>query len=739
MTNKYILATVMLLAAGYVNAQNKLSPSAISILEEYKEKPLSRSAAPEVCAIVTLNTPDDIDRFEALGLEIMDVRNGIVLVQIPMDRVEEVAALDCVRDIQFGQQAYPMMDKARESGGVDKVHSGQNLPKAYTGAGVVTGLFDTGLDYDHINFTDDNGETRIIAASKITNGNPGKGVFTTDNKDETHGTHVLGIMAGSYKGEGEYSGTTGNIPYYGIATGSDIVMTGSDNLIDANILGGVKYCIDNAKELGKPVVVNISIGTNVGTHDGTSSFNRMLDSYGEEAIIVMSAGNEGETKMGVGKVFTATDNKLTTSIYPIDATTGSKINNVKSWAGNVAFYASDERPFKFSIAVVGLDQPQNPEIISEYVIDSSTEGKSTCVGGRPNNLTTYQPLEEFDYAVTNGTNSYFKVMTNVNTANNCYYASADFNLSLERENSPTVLAFIIEGQEGQRVRGYVNSTGTSRDTYTAQFSNRGVTAWADGECNGTINDMACGKNLMAIGSYNSRNRWPTITSSIGASLAYTVNDISPFSSYGTLADGRNLPHICAPGAVLVSSYSHYYVEAKNASNSDLSAKVLDDYGIENYWGRMQGTSMSSPFAAGVFALWLEANPNLDVNAIRDIATKTAVRDRFVEQGDPVQWGAGKLDAYEGLKMALNYTSSVTDVLADKAIMYSEVAPGVYDIFAQGACNLSAAIYSLNGNKAAAVSTTGESATLSAEGLNPGIYILRLDADGKTETHKIVVR
>ena len=30
MTNKYILATVMLLAAGYVSAQNKLSPTAVT-------------------------------------------------------------------------------------------------------------------------------------------------------------------------------------------------------------------------------------------------------------------------------------------------------------------------------------------------------------------------------------------------------------------------------------------------------------------------------------------------------------------------------------------------------------------------------------------------------------------------------------------------------------------------------------------------------------------------------------
>ena len=93
MTQKYILATVMLLAAGYVSAQNKLSPAAIALMEEYKEAPASRGETPEVFAIVTLNNASEADQLEALGLEITDNRNGHLLVHIPMDKMEEVAAL----------------------------------------------------------------------------------------------------------------------------------------------------------------------------------------------------------------------------------------------------------------------------------------------------------------------------------------------------------------------------------------------------------------------------------------------------------------------------------------------------------------------------------------------------------------------------------------------------------------------------------------------------------------------
>ena len=83
MTNKYFLATVMLLAAGYVNAQNKLSHSAINLLNEYKEAPASRGETPEVLLLFRLPPPERLPEFEALGLEISDSTGGILLVHIP--------------------------------------------------------------------------------------------------------------------------------------------------------------------------------------------------------------------------------------------------------------------------------------------------------------------------------------------------------------------------------------------------------------------------------------------------------------------------------------------------------------------------------------------------------------------------------------------------------------------------------------------------------------------------------
>ena len=76
-------------------------------------------------------------------------------------------------------------------------------------------------------------------------------------------------------------------------------------------------------------------------------------------------------------------------------------------------------------------------------------------------------------------------------------------------------------------------------------------------------------------------------------------------------------------------------------------------GEDYYYADMQGTSMSAPFVSGVIALWLEANPNLDHKDIEEIIDKTSYK---ISKGSINNWtkqeGYGRIDAYKGLKMAL---------------------------------------------------------------------------------------
>lgn len=52
--------------------------------------------------------------------------------------------------------------------------------------------------------------------------------------------------------------------------------------------------------------------------------------------------------------------------------------------------------------------------------------------------------------------------------------------------------------------------------------------------------------------------------------------------------------------------------------------------------------MSTPLVAGAMALWLEADPTLNVQDIRDIIASTSVKDEYTAKVDPVKVGAVSL-------------------------------------------------------------------------------------------------
>ena len=93
-------------------------------------------------------------------------------------------------------------------------------------------------------------------------------------------------------------------------------------------------------------------------------------------------------------------------------------------------------------------------------------------------------------------------------------------------------------------------------------------------------------------------------------------------------------------------------------------------GKEYSFCAMKGTSQASPYMAGVAALWLEANPNLTHEEIKEIARKTANNDSYCEEGNYFadqgkQAGAGKINALAGLEYILNANIVLLD--EDEAI------------------------------------------------------------------------
>jgi serine protease AprX len=107
-----------------------------------------------------------------------------------------------------------------------------------------------------------------------------------------------------------------------------------------------------------------------------------------------------------------------------------------------------------------------------------------------------------------------------------------------------------------------------------------------------------------------------------------------FSSRGATADGRIKPDISGPGVNVTSA-------AANTGNG---------------YAQYSGTSMATPFVAGVALLMRDADPALTPQQVRDALTTTAIdwgrggNNRTAgSRGADIDYGAGRLDAYAALK------------------------------------------------------------------------------------------
>ena len=109
-----------------------------------------------------------------------------------------------------------------------------------------------------------------------------------------------------------------------------------------------------------------------------------------------------------------------------------------------------------------------------------------------------------------------------------------------------------------------------------------------------------------------------------------------FSSRGPTADGRIKPDVSAPGVDVTSAQS----------------------GTTNGYDTFSGTSMATPFVAGVALLMRDATPSLTSQQVKDKIRETAIdwarggdNTSVGGTGPDIDYGAGRLDAYAAIKSA----------------------------------------------------------------------------------------
>lgn len=775
--------TVLLLAAaialgGNAAAQSKVDLRGRTVLREAKltasgkqggarlAKAKKAASSTTVRAFITLNAGfSAADLEEITGLNIQSDRGTRLMAEFPAAAVEALENSAAVKSIQIERPVEVKMNLARQLSGIDKIHQGEALPQPYTGKGVICALVDGGFDPNHVNFLNPDGTNRIEnftyfrqlqngGATPETYGADYMPQIDTESAETFHGTHTLGIMAGSYRGKikGGMLSDDGNgflvntveeidNPYYGVAPEASISAAcgaGTDYYVALGIDGILNYAYWKANETKSivPVCLNLSIGSNVGPHDGSSTLSRYIDeevaasSPNVPFIPVISAGNEGDMPITVKKTLAEEDLELKTTLLSKDlfAQEGKFPNAVY---GQIYIYSDTEEPFDVQAVIINKERGK---IALQNALAASPEGaqKYFCSS---NEYVTSSDVDIVSPQLAANFEGYLGVTAMTDTdESGRYMAVLDMMLwETEANNGRYCVGFVVKGKPGQRINAYC--TGDWFD-----FSAQGMeeSGWLEGGMDGTISDVACGKNIIVVGSYNARNYWGNIDGSIGGydGDLFSNNKVSDFTSWGTLNDGRSLPHVCAPGATIISSSNEYYLTENKVKDDQIQA-FYNDGTRRHSWHQCVGTSMSTPVVTGSIALWMEANPTLTVEEIRDIIMQTATVDDDVRSGNPVQWGAGKFDAYAGLKEVLNRKASIEGIgIGSASELLIRQSAGELEVALPGASNLTVNIFSATGATVATASAKGNTVTVKTAGLPAGVYIV--SANGM-RTSKVIIK
>jgi len=246
---------------------------------------------------------------ESLDGTLQDLGYGFGIISLKPSKIIFLAESTYIQYIEFPKSLYASDERSNKVACVDRARNEFDLQ----GNGIVIGFIDTGIDYTHPAFIKEDGTTRIEYIYDLSlNG----AVYNKNQINEAlksadpysivpsydvieHGTHVAGIACAG-----------GNIDkrYYGVAPKSSIMMVKSGRglfTLSTNLMKGIKFLLDKSLELNMPLVINISMSTNDGAHNGTSLLEQYISTIStlDKVTIVIAAGNEGDTAHHVSRTF----------------------------------------------------------------------------------------------------------------------------------------------------------------------------------------------------------------------------------------------------------------------------------------------------------------------------------------------------------------------------------------------------------------------------------------------------
>jgi len=256
------------------------------------------------------------------AVSITELLNNYAILRVPEPLVDPIAQEPFITYVEKPKRLF---FESYEGNTASCITSFQTRYPSLTGKGILLAIIDSGIDYTHPDFINDNNRSRIFAlwdqtiapdaslgffppvgyntGTLFTNETLNQAIAAPDfaarmqicpSQDISgHGTHVAGIAAGN--------GRASNGIYQGVAYEADLLVvklgaptpTGFPNT--AQLMMAVDFCIRESITRNLPLAINLSFGNTYGSHSGTSLLETYLDSVSQlgRVSIVVGSGNEG--------------------------------------------------------------------------------------------------------------------------------------------------------------------------------------------------------------------------------------------------------------------------------------------------------------------------------------------------------------------------------------------------------------------------------------------------------------
>lgn len=512
------------------------------------------------------------------------------------------------------------------------------LTQAYDGTGVIIGIIDTGIDFTHPDFKDAGGNTRIkflwdqVPATNSTTPLPyNYGVEWTaaqinasvcthnDLPHYGHGTHVTGIAAGNGLANGTHEGC---------AQKADIIVVALDfNKTGPTIADAVNYIFNKATALGKPCVINASVGDYYGSHDGTDLEAQLI--YGmlhnlPGRVMVAAAGNAGAIKYHV-------------KTQPVGDTSFTWIKNTSStlnyWCygdtnqlKNVQFNIGVNRTNYSNIGSLGFKSYNYG--LNSLQVDTlkNTTNKRIGIVKTSASINSFGVYELYVKILADTLGLLWRVESKGNGLHHAW------NFDFVDSPLPTVAQYPM-------ITNYIRP-----DTMY-----------------GIVSSFQCLDDVITVANYVNLNSFYDVNNTLQTSNEIT-GGISATSSSGPTRTNKVKPDLSATGSNVFSC-----IALGMQANLIAAAPQVVSQGSFHVQGG--GTSAASPVVCGLVALFLQKNPNATSIQVRDAIINCAYNDAFTTTVLPnYRWGYGKLDGMAAMQCLI--TTSINNVSSYNVVNYA---------------------------------------------------------------------